>query len=582
MIEGRAVIVQARGRRPASVWAVTISILIGLFVIITGYSSAKAQTCIPPPSGIVAWWPFDETGGSTAQDIVGSHPGIYVGEPEHGLGKVDGAIRLNGAEYIQVEDSDFWAFGSTDFTVELWANLSADGDAVFVGNDECGGPCNKWFFGYYWGFGNCGLNFTLNGPLLGDRFLACTNTWQTKTEWHHYAASRSGSTYTLYIDGNSVSSEENNEAIPDPAAPLTIGQAEGLGWINGFIDEMSIYRRALTADEIRAIFEAGSAGKCKTTTSVTPSQAANTGSVTLTVAGEGFTPATTVTLSGTALPSLNTTAVTFVSTTTLWAVFNLEGVQTGIYDLTITTPSAPPVVYEDAFEIIEGTLGQLDASLHGPPAVRNSRKYSWGLQYSNRGGANIDAPLLVISSNDGSEMSLSPTKPFTKKPLQVLAINQNLPPGTLPPGNSSGLSFFQRITGGDTTIDIVKLVENATPIPWDAMKADLRPSDMDPLAWEIVFGNFRGQMGETWEEYARTLRADATYLSLYRRSLRGTLAEGKISLGQDSDSTVYDVSTLLAFEFARAAGALAPRSVLAAGQDIAQPVLGAGQFEGHG
>jgi hypothetical protein len=41
-------------------------------------SFTAAQTCVQPPTGIIAWWPLDKTSGTTAQDIVGSHQGVHV------------------------------------------------------------------------------------------------------------------------------------------------------------------------------------------------------------------------------------------------------------------------------------------------------------------------------------------------------------------------------------------------------------------------------------------------------------------------------------------------------------------------
>src|SRR5574340_860172 len=54
-----------------------------------------------------------------------------------------------------------------------------------------------------------------------------------------------------------VSSEGYHEA-----ADLRIGANVAYAHLNGEIDEVSIYNRALTAAEIQAILAAGSAGKC--------------------------------------------------------------------------------------------------------------------------------------------------------------------------------------------------------------------------------------------------------------------------------------------------------------------------------
>jgi len=94
---------------------------------------ALAQTCVQPPSGIIAWWPLDETSGTIAADIGGSHPGVYSGGPTPAPGKVGGALRFDGVDdFVGVGDSDQWAFGTGDFTIELWANFDAPGSGDLV------------------------------------------------------------------------------------------------------------------------------------------------------------------------------------------------------------------------------------------------------------------------------------------------------------------------------------------------------------------------------------------------------------------------------------------------------------------
>lgn len=68
--------------------------------------------------------------------------------------------------------------------------------------------------------------------------------------------------YTIYVDGSPAGSETNSVVIPNPNAPLMIGQAEGLFFTDGRMDEVHIFERALTALEIQTIFNAGSAGLC--------------------------------------------------------------------------------------------------------------------------------------------------------------------------------------------------------------------------------------------------------------------------------------------------------------------------------
>ena len=83
-------------------------------------------------------------------------------------------------------------------------------------------------------------------------------------KWYHLAATYDGSKVKIYINGN-LDVEAAQTATPaNNAEPLTIGQRnDGDMYFQGMIDEVEIFNRALTPDEIRSIFDAGRAGKIK-------------------------------------------------------------------------------------------------------------------------------------------------------------------------------------------------------------------------------------------------------------------------------------------------------------------------------
>jgi hypothetical protein len=64
----------------------------------------------------------------------------------------------------------------------------------------------------------------------------------------------------LYLDGVEV----GNMAITGTVAPGDgLFFSSGDETLDGLLDEIDIFGRALDASEVRAIFEAGGAGKCK-------------------------------------------------------------------------------------------------------------------------------------------------------------------------------------------------------------------------------------------------------------------------------------------------------------------------------
>ena len=84
--------------------------------------------------------------------------------------------------------------------------------------------------------------------------------------WTHAAVTYDGTTGLLqqYLNGSVVVSSYASAYIGVNPAPLLIGSSGGCSSFTGLIDEVSLYNRALTSEEINAIINAGSAGKCQT------------------------------------------------------------------------------------------------------------------------------------------------------------------------------------------------------------------------------------------------------------------------------------------------------------------------------
>jgi len=258
-------------------------LLITLFVLgITMPPAQKARVqqpqCIPPPSGLVAWWPMDETSGTTITDIVGNFHGqanVPIGMSTGGPGPVpswggfapvvNNALGFGAQAHIKVPHDPALDPGSGGFTVDAWVNftaLAAPGVVIIQKWDGNSGwrlslinPSSPW------------LSFNVrpaSGPLVG------TNVPITPGQWHHVAAviergTGPGGTdiIRLYIDGAQVGANSGvSLGNISSGADLFIG---GDGVMTGrfALDEVEIFDRALSGQEIQAIFQAGSAGKCK-------------------------------------------------------------------------------------------------------------------------------------------------------------------------------------------------------------------------------------------------------------------------------------------------------------------------------
>lgn len=70
--------------------------------------------------------------------------------------------------------------------------------------------------------------------------------------WHHVAGSYDGKTIKIYLDGEVIGAEKKEfNFVGDNSTPLWIGCARNkYAFVNGFIDEAAVWRRALSEIEI--------------------------------------------------------------------------------------------------------------------------------------------------------------------------------------------------------------------------------------------------------------------------------------------------------------------------------------------
>jgi hypothetical protein len=243
--------------------AVSATVL-SLFAISNGSShGASLQSnqgpCAPPPAGLAAWWTANS---STAGESFGRQTdGDVLFVP----GKVGQAFHFV-AESSPLAVSRGEDFNLASFSVEAWvrrSNLTVT-------------TLNK---GAYPGGNICGYNDSWNLVIADDGkvtildrtlFAAASSTAITDSNWHHIAVIKDGQNVQFYIDAAAVGSATYSE-FPLGTAFAISGLQNGLGSFNtllGDIDELSIYTRAITLQEIASIYNSDSIGKCSTDVSL--------------------------------------------------------------------------------------------------------------------------------------------------------------------------------------------------------------------------------------------------------------------------------------------------------------------------
>ncbi len=209
-----------------------------------------------PRDGLLAYYPFDGDGGDVVRDASGNErDGKVVGAVYTPEGWKGGAYRVGrGCGYIEIPHNPAWDFGDKPFSISLWLKLDGPpyGDQMLMGHDEGGGPQNKWTFQFW----NQQLCFHVNTP-QGNGPRIAVAPWRGRVgRWHHLAVTRNGPDFRTYVDGACVAQEKLGRSVPNATAPLTIGQSEML-YVEGMLDDVMIFDRALSEEEIRGMGEGG-------------------------------------------------------------------------------------------------------------------------------------------------------------------------------------------------------------------------------------------------------------------------------------------------------------------------------------
>jgi len=182
-----------------------------------------------------------------------------------------GSIKLSGIDsYINLGNG----LGLSEFTLEAWIKIEGSGITTSSGNggvtavpiickgrgeeDANNKDCN-YFFGYNpttmklaadFEEGAIGTSPGLNHPINGTINLI-------QNRWYHVAVTYDGRKWYLYVDGILDSSKFINQPVQNQSIQYaSIGTAltstaSPAGYFNGSIDEVRIWKRARTVEEIR-------------------------------------------------------------------------------------------------------------------------------------------------------------------------------------------------------------------------------------------------------------------------------------------------------------------------------------------
>lgn len=224
----------------------------GLGVVLVGLAGIQAVQAAAPTAGLIGYWNFDDAGGTIAADSSGrGNHGTLTNGPTWTTGKINGALSFDGVnDYVAIPNESQFDF-TTTFTVSLWmktpgftkawASIISKGDSA-------------WSITRYNTTGNADFNtFSPGANDLPGTINVANN------QWRHLVAIYNGAVKQLYVDGVLNASVTLNQPLSTNNFPVRIGHNSEFtsAYFNGVVDEVRIYSRALTAQEVADIFNDG-------------------------------------------------------------------------------------------------------------------------------------------------------------------------------------------------------------------------------------------------------------------------------------------------------------------------------------
>jgi hypothetical protein len=174
---------------------------------------------------------------------------------EDRFGSPDGAYAFDGnGQHISIPHSNELNFGPSNLTISFSISANVVDETFYIiGKSHGNNGTQKWAVTYNVITGERGIQFHVNP---GNHWIASTKQNLPLKTWQHITVTKTGTRYDIYIDGehfsNGIGPASNGAGN---TAPLTIGSIEGAGFVNGTIDDIRIYNRAFSEEEVLALYK---------------------------------------------------------------------------------------------------------------------------------------------------------------------------------------------------------------------------------------------------------------------------------------------------------------------------------------
>ena len=217
------------------------------FMFALGLALTGAANAADP--NLMGWWNFD---GDALDTSGNERHGTLNGSPQFGPGVYGEALEFDGDDYVSI-DGYKGVLGPHAFSIAAWVKQTAGSTGTIVAWGQLVDGARARFL--LRNNGQLRLS-TFAGRVESDIYLSLD-------EWYHVAVTKvqDQDQATLYLDGQDVTSTAQSFTSLNIVADVDVG----VGWdpvnqgsyFTGVIDEVFIYDKVLTPEEIQQIIEGG-------------------------------------------------------------------------------------------------------------------------------------------------------------------------------------------------------------------------------------------------------------------------------------------------------------------------------------
>jgi hypothetical protein len=215
----------------------------------TGILKTNKINEVGPVNGLVGWWKLD----GNAKDYSGNNNHGTVTGATVAAGKVGQCYSFDGTDDY-IDTSNQMLGNNSPFTYSVWIKFSASQ----IGRTIMGRHSNA-VGGAGMGIDDSSANkikFHLNS--YSAQRVNSTMTLNDNN-WHYISGTWDGVNLKLYVDGNLDASSTPSTTLTFPSINTQIGRWGGGSsqYFNGLIDDVRIYNRALSPEEIARLYALG-------------------------------------------------------------------------------------------------------------------------------------------------------------------------------------------------------------------------------------------------------------------------------------------------------------------------------------